>query len=143
MSLKFRRKKSETHRGLELAPLIDVISFIVIYFLMNSTLEKGSVIKIQLPRSSATAVEKRKDELVISVNGRGDIFLNDEDEKIPLGELKNRINIYLGEPSERKGRNQKVIIRGDGDASYQTVIKVIDEVNAAGIQRFNLAMKKK
>jgi hypothetical protein len=39
-------------------------------------------------------------------------------------------------------KKNKVVIRGDGTASYQTVVKVIDEINAAGVTRFNLAMVK-
>ncbi|WP_025176682.1 biopolymer transporter ExbD, partial [Leptospira interrogans] len=48
--MKFRKFRSSASRTgqIELAPLIDVISFIVIYFLMNATLEKSTVMKIEL-----------------------------------------------------------------------------------------------
>ncbi|MFB5649687.1 ExbD/TolR family protein [Leptospira wolffii] len=127
---------------IELAPMIDVICFIVIYFLMNATLEKSTVIKIELPRSSSTAQEKKKDELIITVNKDGKIFLDKDTEPVPLEKLTEKIKIFNGpEDKDKKEPNKnRVIIRGDGGANYQTIVKVIDKVNEAGVTRFNLAM---
>ncbi|TGK06177.1 biopolymer transporter ExbD [Leptospira fluminis] len=127
---------------IELAPMIDVICFIVIYFLMNATLEKSTVIKIELPRSSSTAQEKKKDELVITINKDGKIFLDKDTEPVPLEKLTDKIKVFMGpEDKDKKEQNKnRVIIRGDGGANYQTVVKVIDKVNEAGVTRFNLAM---
>jgi len=137
------QKNLKPLRGIELAPLIDVISFIVIYFLMNATLEKGSIIKIQLPKSSSIAKEKRTDQLVITVDKEGTVFFDKDSEPVKIEEVKNKINLYLGSKEERQTKNPQVIIRADGSADYQKVVRVIDEVNAAGITRFNLAMSKK
>ncbi|WP_061222431.1 ExbD/TolR family protein [Leptospira weilii] len=140
--MKFRKFRSSASRTgqIELAPLIDVISFIVIYFLMNATLEKSTVMKIELPRSSSTAQEKKKDELVITVNKDGKIFLDKDTDPVPLEKLAEKINVFLGPLEKREPGKNRVIIRGDGTASYQTVIKVIDKVNEAGVSKFNLAM---
>ena len=137
------KKNLKPLRGIELAPLIDVISFIVIYFLMNATLEKGSVIKIQLPKSSSVAREKRSDQIVISVDEKGEVFFEKDTEPVKIEEIREKINLYLGPEEERKTKNPQVIIRADGKADYQKVIRVIDEVNASGIKRFNLAMTQK
>jgi biopolymer transport protein ExbD len=139
--MKFR-KKQESFNKIELAPLIDVISFIVIYFLMNATLEKNTALKVELPRSSSVAKEKQKDELVITVDKLGKIFLDQSTDPVALDSLTDRINGFLGPEKERDPKKNKVIIRGDGGASYQVVVKVIDAVNAAGVSRFNLAMVK-
>lgn len=139
--MKFR-KKSGTHDKIELAPLIDVISFIVIYFLMNATLEKNTALKVELPRSSSVAKEKNQDELIITVDKQGKIYLDKDTEAVPLDKLTDRINTFLGPEKDRDPKKNRVIIRGDGGASYQTVVKVIDSVNSAGVSRFNLAMVK-
>ncbi|MCW7492250.1 biopolymer transporter ExbD [Leptospira sp. 2 VSF19] len=139
--MKFR-KTQKSFNNIELAPLIDVISFIVIYFLMNATLEKNTALKVELPRSSSVAKEKQKDELVITVDKQGKIYLDQNAEAVPLEGLTEKINGFLGPEKERDPKKNKVIIRGDGGASYQVVVKVIDAVNAAGVSRFNLAMVK-
>ncbi|TGK05571.1 biopolymer transporter ExbD [Leptospira langatensis] len=143
---KWSRGESGLRAGqIELAPMIDVISFIVIYFLMNATLEKATVIKVELPRSSNSAQEKKKDELVITVNKDGKIFLDKDTEPVPLEKLTEKIKIFNGtnsgeEKDKKDSSKNRVIIRGDGGANYQTIVKVIDKVNEAGVTRFNLAM---
>ncbi|MCB1142903.1 MAG: biopolymer transporter ExbD [Leptospiraceae bacterium] len=140
--MKFRRT-TKTFDRIDITSLIDVISFIVIYFLINATLEKGTSIKIELPRSSASASkEKNHEDLIITVNKEGKIFLDKDQTPIPLDKVKDKIISFLGPKEKRDPKKNKVIIRGDGTASYQTVVKVIDEVNAAGVSRFNLAMIK-
>lgn len=140
--MKFRRT-TKTFDRIDITSLIDVISFIVIYFLMNATLEKGTSIKIELPRSSTSATkQKTQDDLIITVNKKGQIFIDKDPTPIALEKLRDKINNFLGPKDKRDPKKNKVIIRGDGTASYQTVIKVIDEINAAGVTRFNLAMVK-
>ncbi|MBP9887353.1 MAG: biopolymer transporter ExbD [Leptospiraceae bacterium] len=140
--MKFRRTM-KTFDRIDITSLIDVVSFIVIYFLINATLEKGTSIKIELPRSSTTvSKEKNQDELIITVDKAGKIFLDRDPEPVPLDKLKDKIVSFLGPKKNRDPKKNKVIIRGDSGASYQTVVKVIDEVNAAGVTRFNLAMVK-
>lgn len=145
--MRFRKWKRGEDTGfragqIELAPMIDVICFIVIYFLMNATLEKSTVIKIELPRSSTTAQEKKKDELIITVNKDGKIFLDKDTDPVPLEKLADKIKIFNGteEKDKKEASKNRVIIRGDGGANYQTIVKVIDKVNEAGVTRFNLAM---
>ena len=133
----------KTFDRIDITSLIDVVSFIVIYFLINATLEKGTSIKIELPRSStSSAKEKNQDELIITVKKDGKILLDRDPEPVPLDKLKDKIISFLGPKKGRDPKKNKVIIRGDSGANYQTVVKVIDEVNAAGVTRFNLAMVK-
>ncbi len=140
--MKFRRTM-KTFDRIDITSLIDVVAFIVIYFLINATLEKGTSIKIELPRSSSSVTkEKNQDELIITVSKEGKIFLDKDPTAIPLDKLKDKIISFLGPKKDRDPKKNKVIIRGDSTANYQTVVKVIDEVNAAGVTRFNLAMVK-
>ena len=140
--MKFRRTM-KTFDKIDMTSLIDVVAFMVIYFLVNATLEKGTKIKIELPRSSTSvSQEKNPDELVITVNKDGKVFLDKDPEPVPISKLTEKIVTFLGPEKNRDPKKNKVIIRGDSGASYQTVVKVIDQVNAAGVVKFNLAMVK-
>jgi len=133
----------KTFDKIDMTSLIDVVAFMVIYFLVNATLEKGTKIKIELPRSSTSvSQEKNPDELVITVNKDGKVFLDKDPEPVPISKLTEKIVTFLGPEKNRDPKKNKVIIRGDSGASYQTVVKVIDQVNAAGVVKFNLAMVK-
>ncbi|MEM7181774.1 MAG: biopolymer transporter ExbD [Spirochaetota bacterium] len=141
--MKFRRT-TKTFDRIDITSLIDVISFLVIYFLINATLEKASSIKIELPRSSTrVARQKKNKDLIITVNKEGRIYLNRDTKPVTLEQLPGKINIFLGNEKDKKGmRSGKVVIRGDKGSDYQTIVKVIDKVNEAGVKRFNLSMIK-
>ena len=59
-----------------------------------------------------------------------------------LENLTEKINLFLGPEKDRDPKKNKVIIRGDGSSNYQTIVKVIDSVNSAGVTKFHLAMVK-
>lgn len=140
--MKFRKTLKPFDR-IDITSLIDVVSFIVIYFLIHATLEKTAAIKIELPRSSASvAKQKKQDDLIITVNKEGKIYIDKDPTPVQLENLKDKIISFLGPVKKRDPKKNKVIIRGDGTANYQMVVKVIDQVNAAGVIRFNLAMVK-
>ncbi|MCB1158565.1 MAG: biopolymer transporter ExbD [Leptospiraceae bacterium] len=140
--MKFRRT-SKTFDRIDITSLIDVISFIVIYFLLNATLQKSTSIKIELPRSSTRAAKvEKQEELIITVNKEGRIFMDKDPTPISLEAVPEKINQFLGPKEKRDPKKNRVIIRGDKGASYQTVVKVIDKLNEAGVKRFNLSMVK-
>ena len=139
--MKFRKQKKSNFTNIELAPLIDVICFIVIYFLMNATLQKQASIKIELPTSSNSKQQQKKQDeiLVISINKEGKVFLAEEKNSTSIESLVQKLNLFLGPKENRQAKQNQVIIRSDGAANYKRVIEVIDKVNEAGITKFNLA----
>lgn len=129
-----RRKKLNIRTGIELAPFVDILFLLVTYFLMNATLANNPSIKIELPKSD-TSQSAETHTLMIVINQDNQIFLNEKN--IPLKELGKEVTQLIKD----KDKDQ-VIIRGDKRASYQMVISVMDELNKAGVTRFNLATDK-
>ena len=78
------KSKLKIRSGIDLVPFIDMILFLVIYFLLNSTLEQNRALNIDLPKST-TAKGKVEKTIVISINNKNEIFL--EQEKLPLEKL--------------------------------------------------------
>jgi biopolymer transport protein ExbD len=56
---------------------------------------------------------------------------------VPLKELGKTVAGLLKDKEK-----DQVIIRGDKRAAYQMVISVMDELNKAGVTRFNLATER-
>ncbi|MBS0619171.1 MAG: biopolymer transporter ExbD [Spirochaetes bacterium] len=129
-----RRKKLNIRTGIELAPFVDILFLLVTYFLMNATLANNPSIKIELPKSD-TSQSAETHTLMIVINQDNQIFLNEKN--VPLKELGKEVTQLIKD----KDKDQ-VIIRGDKRASYQMVISVMDELNKAGVTRFNLATDK-
>jgi biopolymer transport protein ExbD len=129
-----KRKRLTIRTGIELAPFVDVLFLLVTYFLMNATLANNPSIKIELPKSDTSQAAETQ-PLIVVINQDNQIFVNERN--VPLKELGKEVSALVKD--KEKGQ---VIIRGDKRSSYQIVISVMDELNKAGVTRFNLATDK-
>ena len=118
-----------------LTPLIDVVFILLIFFMVSTTFQKESEIKIELPEASADAVEEEKDvlELVIDVEGR---YFIDQQQVVntELETLKKTIGKFLG---ERTGI--PVVIRADRRTPYESVVRAMDATSQLGLVQMSLA----
>jgi biopolymer transport protein ExbD len=126
-----KRKRLVLRTGIELAPFVDILFLLVTYFLMNATLANNPSIKIELPKSD-TSQSAETQPLMVLINQDNQIFINDKN--VPLKELGKEVTSLIKDKEK-----DQVIIRGDKRSSYQIVISVMDELNKAGVTRFNLA----
>lgn len=125
------RKRLTLRTGIELAPFVDILFLLVTYFLMNATLANNPSIKIELPKSD-TSQSAETQPLTIVINQENQIFVNDKN--VTLKDLGKEVLTRIKDKEK-----DQVIIRGDKKSSYQMVISVMDELNKAGVTRFNLA----
>lgn len=126
MNLRPHRKESPE---LNLTPLIDVVFLLLIFFMVSTTFDKESRIKVELP-TAATQDEQVEDEQVLQItvdaNGR---FYVDEREVVntDADTLKRAIEKAAG-----VRRDLPVIIKADARASFQSVFKVMDVTSQLG-----------
>lgn len=125
------RKRLTLRTGIELAPFVDILFLLVTYFLMNATLANNPSIKIELPKSD-TSQSAETQPLTIVINQENQIFVNEKN--VTLKDLGKEVVARIKDKEK-----DQVIIRGDKKSSYQMVISVMDELNKAGVTRFNLA----
>jgi biopolymer transport protein ExbD len=126
VNLRPHRKESPE---LNLTPLIDVVFLLLIFFMVSTTFDKESRIKVELP-TAATQDEQVEDEKVLQItvdaNGR---FYVDEREVVntDADTLKRAIEKAAG-----VRRDLPVIIKADARASFQSVFKVMDVTSQLG-----------
>jgi len=132
--MKITRK--ERHRArIEMIPLIDVVFLLLvafIFFAMSMTVQRG--IPVDLPASSAARVEGG-DLSEISVERGGATFLDGE--KVDMQILRVRLALL-----HRKSPETQVVVSGDREAPYESIVSVIDAVKDAGISRLSLRTKR-
>ncbi len=119
---------------MDMTPLIDLSFTLLIFFILTYHAGQGRVTSIVVNLPTAVKSGSHEDnKLVVSVSDKNEIFLND---------TKYEVNTLLDEFRKRKDTLQKdtnVLIRGDKNASYETIVKVMDLLNQAGIPKFTLA----
>lgn len=128
------KSRLEIKNGIELAPMVDIVFLLVTYFLINATLARNPAIKIELPKSQ-TAQSELQRHIVIQVSASGALFINGESTDLPS--LPAKLDQLV-----KDKENDQVIIKGDKEADYQSIVSVMDSVHQSGISHFNLATER-
>jgi biopolymer transport protein ExbD len=126
--MKFRDTNVQQGAELELAPMVDVVFLLLIFFIVTwqfARFERD--MDISVPAAEETTDEPRNvGEIIVNVRTDGSIVLNglevSEDEL--LAKLKSISQAYP---------DQAVILRGSSEANFQAIINVLDEIKKAGI----------
>jgi biopolymer transport protein ExbD len=109
-------------------PLVDVMLVLLIIFLITIPVVTTSI-KVDLPKESNVVRETLPENLIISVDKTGRIFLYDTP-------LKNGQDLFerVSKVADRKPQPE-VQIRGDGAADFEAVGRVMHAVQRAGIAK--------
>jgi biopolymer transport protein ExbD len=120
--------EDEVVSAINTTPLVDVMLVLLIIFLITIPVVTTSV-KVELPKETNTVRETKPENLIISVNAQGNIFLYDT--PIPNSQaLFQRLKPFaVMEPQP------EVQIRGDLDAKFEAVGKVMFALQRAGIAK--------
>ncbi|MEZ6131608.1 MAG: biopolymer transporter ExbD [Planctomycetaceae bacterium] len=121
---------------LNLTPMIDIVFLLIIFFMVGTRFsEIEQQYDIELPTAAAVEpMSSRPDALILNVARSGDITLNGE--RLSLAELQTKLEAARAAYAE-----QAVLIRGDGDGTYQAIVDVMDTCYRARIHRFSLAFQ--
>jgi len=121
---------------LNLTPMIDIVFLLIIFFMVGTRFsEIEQQYDIELPTAAAVEpMTSRPDALVLNVARSGEIMLNGE--KLNLAELQTTLEAARAAYAE-----QTVLIRGDGDGTYQSIVDVMEACHKARIHRFSLAFQ--
>jgi biopolymer transport protein ExbD len=123
---------------LNLTPLIDVVFLLLIFFMVSTTFDKETRIKVELPEA-ATQDERNEDIKVldITVDATGRFFVNQKEViNTETDTLKRAIEKEAGER-----RDLPVIINADANARHQSVIKVMDAASQLGFVNMTFSAK--
>ena len=130
------RTESLEEPQLNLTPMIDIVFLLIIFFMVGTRFsEIEQQYDIELPTASAVQpMTTRPDALVLNVARSGTVAMNGV--ALDLEELQTKL-----EEARAKYPDQAVLIRGDGEGIYQSVIDVMDTCHRAKIQKFSLAFQ--
>ena len=115
-------KKGRALDSLNLTPLIDVVFLLLIFFLVATRFAQDDrELPVQLPSAaSAVPMTAEPTELVINVDATGQYMILGEQVSL------SKIEAILRRAVADNPINQMVIIRGDRNVAFQSVVSVID-----------------
>jgi biopolymer transport protein TolR len=114
-------------------PMIDVMLVLLIIFMVSAPLLTVGV-PIDLPQTQAKSLDQPdKEPITISVNTKGEIFL--QNSQIAIGDLVAKIKAMT---DARGGAEERIFVRGDKLVEYGAVLGVMGKLSAAGFHRVAL-----
>ncbi len=134
MRFKRLKRRTEILKGqLDMAPLIDVVFQLLIFFMLTSNFVVQSGIKVHLPKAISSEVI-RSENLVVTLTGRDLLFLNDQ----PI-----TINVLTEKIREAAQENKTLMLNADTDASLGRVVEIWDLCRQLGVGQINIATNQK
>ena len=129
--MKFKRHTKLEHGlgQIDIAPLIDVIFQLLIFFMLSSSFTFQSGINVKLPKAVTSDIIK-EENLIVTITSENIIYLNGV--VTSLKELKRR----LGQPNIK---DRPLLIKADRRASVGRIVDIWDLCRNLGIERINIA----
>ena len=121
-------KDDEIMSEINTTPLVDVMLVLLIIFLITIPVVTTSI-KVDLPKEKNTVRETKPENVIISVDVKGKIFLYDTPMKNSDDLLQRMKKFAVMKPQP------EVQIRGDGKSDFESVGRVMYAVQRAGITK--------
>ena len=137
-----------THRGrgrrtineINMVPFIDVMLVLLIIFMVTAPLITPSM--IDLP--SVGKASRQPDQIIQIVLGKNDTLemkIKDKSTPLTLKDLASTVKSAQGARESAAAANSAVVISADKNVKYESVVKVMDTLQRAGIQRVGLSVQ--
>ena len=129
---KRRHTRKPVMAEINVTPMVDVMLVLLIIFMVSAPLLTVGV-PIDLPQTKAKSLDQDKEPLTVSVNTKGEIYL--QNSEIKIDELVAKLQAVT---QARGGSDERIYVRGDKKVDYGTVMRVMGRLSAAGFRRVAL-----
>lgn len=132
--MKFRNRQEEELQ-VSLTPLIDVVFILLIFFMVTTTFDRTSELRIELP--DATAKEKASDEqtLEIAIDANGQYFIN----QVKVISTSPKALYLAISKAAGDNKNMPVVLKADAKTPHQFVVTAMDTIGRLGMTRLSIA----
>ena len=132
--MNFYSSKPEEDVHINLTPLIDVVFLLLIFFMVSTTFDTTSQLKIRLPEASQQQAVDPPQKLNLLIDANGNFFLNSR-------ELTNNKSATLKAALERamSGTRLPIVIQSDADSPVQSLVTAMDVVGQMGLTQVSIA----
>ena len=139
------KKRVEEKGGVPIAPMIDVVFLLLIYFMVASTLERQEAdLSFQLPGTVEQAEPlDLPDEQIIEIRPDGQVVVNDYPYDRPGASRFDELASMLTRFREASSANKVeaiITVSPDDAVLHRQIVKVMDACSIAGIEAVNFAL---
>jgi biopolymer transport protein ExbD len=133
--MKFKRHRELKRTKIEIIPMIDTMFFLLVFFMLSSlALSKLVAMPVDLPKASSSVRVQEQQNLALSVDASGQIFLD----RIPTS-VTGLPDTIRQVANGRPLGELTLVIYADQSASHGVVVECIDAARTAGLSKFAIA----
>ena len=118
---------------INVTPLVDVMLVLLVIFMVTAPLLQQGV-EVNLPKTTNAALPGSEEQLVISIDKDGSVFLG-AGNKIEMSEVGKRVAAVL---EKRSPENRKAYIKADASLQYQIVMELMGTLYQSGVTQIGL-----
>ena len=134
--MQFRSNNDGQDVDVNLTPLIDVVFLLLIFFMVSTTFDTTSQLKINLPEAEAQTLKNKQDRIEITINAKGDFYLNGR-------QITSRSASALSASILRQITNGdksiQVMVQSDALTPVQSLVTALDVVSRLGLSNLSIA----
>jgi biopolymer transport protein ExbD len=132
--MNFHDKNSEENVDINLTPLIDVVFLLLIFFMVSTTFDTTSQLKIKLPEANQARVSEPPQKINLLIDAKGRFYVNSR-------ELTNNKSATLKAALERSMGDTKlpILIQSDAASPVQSLVTALDVVSRLGLPQVSVA----
>ena len=130
MSFKIKRSLREPMSEINVTPFVDVMLVLLIIFMVTAPLLTVGV-QVDLPESSADSLAEEQEPLTLTVNAKGEIFI--QETKVEFDDMIPKI---LAVSQNRT--DTRIYVRGDKTINYGRVLELMGMLSGSGFTKVAL-----
>ena len=126
-----KNKREDEEAVIDMTPMLDIVFIMLIFFIVTTSFVKEAGIDVQKPKA-ANASKKPSANIFIAVRENGEIWMDKR--VVDVERVSANIEKLLAEQP-----TDIVIIQADKGAKHGVVVKVMDAIKDAGIDKISIA----
>ena len=131
--MKLRRAREYRRGRIEIIPMIDVMFFLLVTFMLASlSMQSLHSVPVDLPRGEAAALQPQQ-PVTLTITNNGEIYLDST--LVTLETVAESLKTMLTRP------DADVIVAADNGAAAGTVVQAMIQARRAGVEHFLIAVK--
>ena len=132
--MNFKKRENKQDLTIDIAPLVDIVFLLLIFFMLSTSFELHPGLKVNLPETSTKEVKKEPESLKVVLTKTGTIYLNGK--KVNVKTLQKKFATV-------KNKKTLVVIEADKFSYHGTVVSIMDIAKQNGLSNFAIATKQK
>jgi|TARA_B110000285_G_scaffold194595_1_gene224352 biopolymer transport protein TolR len=138
MAFQFSKSNSRSRTlmsEINVTPFVDVMLVLLIVFMVTAPMLTVGI-PVNLPNSDADSLPDDKEPLTLSINSKGEIFI--QDSKVGYSELIPKLLAI-----SKNRTDTRIYVRGDRNINYGRVMEVMGKLSGSGFSKVALISETK